>query len=370
MSSARFMIAASGSGGHLFPAVFIAQALQELDSNCEILFVGSGRPLEAQIIDARGFKRVVISFVGIKNRGLKGLLQALSMFPRAFFQSWRHHRAFRPSVVVGVGGYASVLPVLIGKLRGVPSWIHEAELEPGTANKFLGRFVNVCSTVFPGVKIPGCRDIRFTGHPLRPELASVPQLANDLARPQHLLILGGSQGSTSIDRAFLSLASTLKSLGLKIWHQCRSENQQLLEKGYAMAGVEARVQPFIENMTEAYSWAEAVVGRSGAASVLELDYVRRPAILVPYLHAQGNHQLTNALTLVDAGKALLVQEQRAEEGDPERRLLAKRLEEALFQICDPAKFQQLKESLSHSRKMDGAHEIAKQLLELASSSQG
>lgn len=344
----RVLIAASGSGGHLFPALHIARAIVAESSGAVIEFVGSGRPLEAKLIDPHGFKRHVVPITGIKQRGIKGVLDFALAVPRAVWRLGRVLRELRPDVVVGVGGYVSVLPVLLGRLRGIPTWIHEAELKPGLANGFLSLFADKISVAFADAAIKRRSAVVYTGHPVRAGLAEVRRMT-PREKLSRLLVLGGSQGATAIDRVVGEIAPVLAARGIEVWHQCRPENVLAVQRAYTEAGVVARVDSFIDDVSAAFAWSDVVVSRSGASALMETSVVNIPAIFVPYPFAQGNHQRANAEVLVRAGKALLV-----EEGDS----FADRLGRALGDIFTPERYAAILGAPYEARSVDAAKRIA------------
>ena len=348
--SPRVLIAASGSGGHLFPAQFIARKLRELYPEVEITFAGSGRPLEEKLIDGAGFTRVVLPLEPLRARGQAALKLPLT-FPVAVAATWRMLRETKPDVVIGVGGYVSVLPVLLARLMGIPSWIHEAEARAGKANRLLACVATRISLAFPDAEIPCRSKTVHTGHPLRPEFAAfvaAPQPVPE--RPQRLLVLGGSQGAEGIDRGLEGLAPWLASRGIEVLHQCRAVNVERLTKAYAASGVAARVQPFIDDMLEACGWAHVIVSRTGAGATMELEVVGKPCVLVPFPHAQGGHQKLNALFLVSKGKGLL-----CEEGEG----FSSRLQAALGQLFDPAEYRRRVSLATDLRSVTAAEAIAR-----------
>ncbi|MBX7145277.1 MAG: undecaprenyldiphospho-muramoylpentapeptide beta-N-acetylglucosaminyltransferase [Oligoflexia bacterium] len=354
MAGPKVLIAASGTGGHLLPALAIAQALRERGTQVE--FVGSGRPLEERLIVGAGFVRHIVQTVGVKRRGLSGWLEFFFTLPRAVLQTWRLISAFQPDVVVGVGGYASVLPVLVAWLRGLPSWIHEAELRAGLANAVLSFFATRVSLAFEEARLPCMSRARFTGHPIRKELLVASKEVGQKPSPKHLLVMGGSQGAQALDQAMLALAHQLKELGVELTHQCREENVQRVESGYKQAALKARVLPFIADMAATYAWSDAVVCRAGAGTVMEIEALNIPALFVPYPFAQGNHQAANARTLVRKGKALMVEEG----ADFERRL-----GEALNQLLNTESFHALQTAPCDRRSLHAADDIAAGIIELA-----
>lgn len=368
MAAKNVLIAASGTGGHLFPALFIAKALKAFDPEVCIEFVGSGRALEEQIIDKAGFKRHVIQTVGLKRRGIKGLLEFLFTFPKALLQTRALFSSFAPDVVIGVGGYVSFFPVIMAWLKGVPSWIHEAELEPGMANKILAHFADRISYSFKDARVAGNSKAIFTGHPVREEIKQIAIKEPLALKPRNILVLGGSQGADAIDKAMLELAPKLAAADLSVWHQSRPENIEALTRAYTAAKLESQVMPFVHDMPGAYQWAHLLICRAGASTIMELSVLNKPAILIPYPFAQGDHQTANAMTLVKEGKALLVDERQARDPARSDQSFAERLWQALQQLLEPQAYSKMQARSFSGRKTDAAEEIARAALELAGKS--
>jgi UDP-N-acetylglucosamine--N-acetylmuramyl-(pentapeptide) pyrophosphoryl-undecaprenol N-acetylglucosamine transferase len=351
----RIVIAASGSGGHLVPALCIAEAIKQQQPECEIEFIGSGRPLEQKLIGAAGFKVATIDVIGFKDKKTWGKIRSLSMLPRAFIQTWRYFSSFRPQLVVGVGGYVSLLPVLVAALRKIPRWVHEAELKPGVANRLQGWYATRVSTAFPRVRFPFRRTTVYTGQPLRKEIVSLGHPKAGRIYPRRILILGGSQGADSLDKISLDLAPFFRNQKLLVWHQCRVANLSRVKENYCLVGVEVRVESFIDDMADAYSWADIIVSRAGANAVMEISVVNKPTIFVPYPAAQGQHQLHNAMLLVRAGKALLV-----EEGGG----FAEVLKREISNLLDPEKYREIQMMSFQAPSANAAEKIAKGCLQL------
>ena len=354
-SPRRILIAASGSGGHILPAVFIARKLRKISSSHSILFVGSGRPLEEKLIDENGFERVVIPVKGVQSRSLIAVARMLLSLPGAFIRTWRLFKVFRPQVVIGVGGYVSVMPVIVAALRGIPSWIHEAEARAGVANRFLAFFSTRISLAFEDAEIPCKRKTVFTGHPVRDELIAVAEDNVIADRPTHLLVVGGSQGARALDKALGALASFLKARGIEVWHQCRAEDKPELDMAYSKASLSVQTASFIEDMSAAYRWAHIIISRSGAGSVMELGIVGRPCILVPFPFSQGGHQKSNAMILVRQGKALICEEGEGFED---------RLRAAILELLNPEIWREMLERSSDRRALGAALAIAAGSLDL------
>ena len=351
----RVLIAASGSGGHLMPALYLAREFTARGD--EVMFVGSGRPLEARLIDAAGYKRSVIDFVGLKQRSLRAVFDVLFSFPRSLSQSRAIVQQFKPDVVVGMGGYVSVPPVLIAYLRGLPTWIHEAELKPGRATRFLKSFATRISLAFPSNPLASRPNSVVTGHPVRPEIINVPAPTTEPQSLGRILVVGGSQGAEALDRVVPDVITNLQLPNIEMWHQCREQNVEQLRQRYEHSNIRARVESFIEDMCAAYAFADIIISRSGAGAIMELGALNRATILVPFPHAQGGHQLQNARILGDAGKALIVEE--GAEFDL-------RLEQAVRALLNPATARQMIERpaplrpLEATRRIvDGCHAIFK-----------
>lgn len=352
--SPRILIAASGSGGHLFPALHIARAIKALAPDARIEFVGSGRPLEEKLIVGNGFPRHIVKITGIKQRGIKGIFDFLGAMPRALSSLRSIVNDLKPHVVIGVGGYVSVLPVVLARVRGIPTWIHEAELKPGLANAFLSVFSDKISTAFQGAQIRRKSAVVYTGHPVRAGLNEI-RRSSPREKLSHLLILGGSQGAQGIDRAMGELGTFLRDRGIEVWHQCRADNVDSVKAAYASHGVSARVDSFIDDMRGALSWSDIVISRSGASAIMELGVVNIPSVFVPYPFAQGNHQLANAKVLAAAGKALIVEEG---EGFPTR------LKAALEKLLTPDFYAETLSRPYEGRSADAATTIARGALQL------
>lgn len=355
-SQRRIIVAASGTGGHLIPAMHIVSALKKVDPNCVIEFIGAGRPLEEKLVVEKGYTRHTIASAGVKRRKLVGVFQFLVRLPKGISQISSLYRSFNPDVVVGVGGYVSVLPIIVARWKGIPTWIHEAERQPGLANRVLGYFADRMSTAFADTKVGGRVQVVHTGHPVREELARVDSVTIRPDAPKRLLILGGSQGARGLDESVPHLASLLSERKIEVVHQCRPDAMELVVNSYRAAGVAAHVVNFIDDMAGAYDWSDVIISRAGASSVAEIACVNRPAIFVPYPFQQGTHQTDNARVLVDQQKALLV-----EESAPD---FAGRLKGALERLLDPSVFKGMKEAPGPNRSTNAASSIAQGILEL------
>ncbi len=355
----RVLVAASGTGGHLIPALHIVNGLKNLSPECVVEFIGAGRPLEEKLIVDKGFARHTINSAGVKHRHIVGVVQFLCRLPRGALQIVQLYRNFKPDVVIGVGGYVSVLPVILARLFGIPSWIHEAELHPGLANKVLCYFADRVSTAFSETRTSGRAKRVHTGHPVRDELKRVDSKTIRSGAPKRLLVLGGSQGARGLDESVSHLGPILAQRSIEVVHQCRPGAMDLVVNAYRAAGVSAHVVNFIDDMAGAYEWADVVISRAGASSVAELAFVNRPTIFVPYPFQQGTHQTDNAMVLVRQGKALVL-----EETDPN---FIARFKEILEELLTPSVYRKMKEAPSETPSGEAATAIAEGVLSLVKS---
>lgn len=353
----RILVAASGTGGHLIPALHIVDAFREVSPGAVVEFIGAGRPLEEKLIVGRGNVRHVIASAGVKRRGVFGIIQFAARLPVGVFQCVRLFRRFRPDAVVGVGGYVSVLPLVVARLMGIPSWAHEAELHPGLANRVLGYVADRMSVSFRETIIKGRAKTEFTGHPVRPELKEVDRETVRAGAPARLLVLGGSQGARGLDEAVTHYGELLSSRNIEVVHQCRQENVDLVLNSYRAAKVKASVVSFIDDMAGAYEWSDVIISRAGASSVAEISCVNRPAIFVPYPFQQGTHQSDNAKALADLNKAVVVEENQPQFGQ--------RLTEALERVLSTETFRVMKAAPCEPRGLGAARSIALGIKELA-----
>mgnify|MGYP006274604047 CR=1 FL=1 len=353
----RVLVAASGTGGHLIPALHVVDALREVTSGAVVEFIGAGKPLEEKLIVGRGFTRHIISSAGVKRRGLLGLVQFAARLPIGVFQCVRLFRRFKPDVVVGVGGYVSVLPLVVARIMRIPSWAHEAELHPGMANRVLGYVADRMSVSFRETTVKGRAVVEFTGHPVRPELKAVDRAAVRTGAPSRLLVLGGSQGARGLDEAVAHFGALLSSRGVEVVHQCRQENVDLVLNSYRAAKVKASVVSFIDDMAGAYEWSDIIISRAGASSVAEISCVNRPAVFVPYPFQQGTHQSDNARALANLHKAIVVEENQPQFGQ--------RLTSALESVLSPETYRAMKEASCEPRGLEAAQSIALGIKRLA-----
>ncbi|KXS55648.1 MAG: hypothetical protein AMR96_07025 [Candidatus Adiutrix intracellularis] len=309
MSFQRFILAAGGTGGHLWPALSLALALRKIRPEMDFLFIGAGKELEARIVDSAGFKRVVLKVSGLKGLGLLNRLKGLGRCLVAFLEALWFLKSYKPQLCFGAGGYVTVPVGLAAWVRGVPLIIHEQNSRPGLSNKFLGLLsqrvmlaFEEAAGAFPLSKIV------VTGNPIRPEIAALNNQRRIFNRGSLvILVTGGSQGARGLNRVVAPAVVLLHQKGLtfQLIHQTGAADLEQLRSFYQEAGLTAEVSDFFQDMPGLYSRVNLVVSRAGAITVTELTAARLPSVLVPLPTATDDHQMSNARHLEAAGAAVI-----------------------------------------------------------------
>jgi len=322
----RMLLAGGGTGGHLFPAVAVAQRLLETEYGAQVLFVGTERGIEANILPKLGLPLKTIDISGFVGKGPAAKLAILPQLVKSVRQSQRILDDFRPHMVMGVGGYASAPVLLAAKLKGIPFLIHEQNAWPGLANRLLGRWAErICLSFADTDRAFHHGRTVLTGNPLRQGMEDCPAIT--AGEPQ-LLVFGGSRGAQAINQLLLQVLPPLEGFRgrLRIVHQTGAEDLEKIRQGYRQANWDdAGVVPFIDDMAGAYAAAHLVICRSGATTIAELTACGRPAILIPYPFAAADHQTGNARALAHRGAALLL---------PQVDLTAERLARVIGDLLD------------------------------------
>jgi UDP-N-acetylglucosamine--N-acetylmuramyl-(pentapeptide) pyrophosphoryl-undecaprenol N-acetylglucosamine transferase len=307
------MIMAGGTGGHVFPALAVADCLRA--DGWRVVWLGARTGMEATVVPRHGHELAWIRFGGLRGKGLLAkLLLPLNLLV-AFWQSLRALRAHRPDVVLGMGGYIAFPGGMMAALLGRPLAIHEQNSIAGLANRVLAGVADRILVAFPGA-LPRSQ---LVGNPVRDAIAAVPPPAVRYAGrsdPLRLLVVGGSLGAAALnDLVPKALALLPAGSRPRVAHQSGAKHLDVLRANYAAAGVAGDVVAFIDDMAAAYADADLVLCRAGATTVAELAAAGVPAVLVPFPFAVDDHQTTNARYLADRGAALLVQQR---ELTPER----------------------------------------------------
>lgn len=314
----RVVIAGGGTGGHVFPALALADQLVACDPRTKLLFVGSVGGLEERLVPAGGYPLELLRVKKVRGVGGASRLLALGSLPLVTLSAWRTLARFSPDVVVGVGGYASAPVVLASIPLRVPVVLLEQNAIPGTVNRLLARLADTVVISFRRAAryLPAQRTL-LLGNPVRPELVAASGLDEDRptagADSSCLLVLGGSQGARAINQMVTENAAALFSgvPGLRIIHQTGPADLAWVRQCYERSGLAARVQveAFVEEMAVAYKRADLALCRSGATTLAELCVAGVPAVLIPYPYAADDHQAANAEDLVNAGGAVMVRQE-------------------------------------------------------------
>jgi UDP-N-acetylglucosamine--N-acetylmuramyl-(pentapeptide) pyrophosphoryl-undecaprenol N-acetylglucosamine transferase len=311
MGVKTLMIAGGGTGGHIYPAIAIAREYATRDAAAKVVFVGTEKGLEKNIVPKAGFPLEFINVGGLKGKGGLDLFRNVLRLPLGFIDAWRVVGKHKPSVVLGVGGYSSGPVLVAAKLRGVPTIIHEANAFPGLANRVVARFVTTVAVAFADA-LPRMhrKDGVVTGNPIRAEFFNREKPQTPDVR-RRVLIFGGSQGSRilndSMTGALLFLARLKDTLD--IVHQTGPNELEKVKAAYQQSAfASARVVPYLDPMSDEIAAADLVVSRSGAMTVGELSAVGRAAVLVPFAAATNNHQELNARVVEKAGGAVVITE--------------------------------------------------------------
>jgi len=300
----RVIIAGGGTGGHVIPALAIAQELKSR-YNAEVLFIGTARGIETRLVPAAGFQLKLITVGALNRVDLATRLRTLFDLPRAIAQSVRMITEFRPDVMIGVGGYASGPAMLAASLMNVPMMAFEPNVVPGIANRLVAPMVGAAAVHFPATQ-RYFRNSVVTGVPVRREFFHVATRSSD--EPPTLLVFGGSQGAHAINVAVMESLPQLAKMvpGIHLIHQTGEKDCEAAKIAAANAGISAAVSRFTDDMPGAFARADLLVCRSGASTVAEISAAGKPAIFVPLPTAADDHQRHNAETLANAGAARLL----------------------------------------------------------------
>ena len=317
----RFLISGGGTGGHIFPAVAIADRIKAVVPDAEILFIGADDKMEMRRVPDAGYKIEGLRIYGMsRDFSVKGIIKNLKL-PFVTMKALRRAkeiiRNFQPDVAVGVGGFASGPALQAANSLGIPTLIQEQNSYPGVTNKILSRQVRRICVAYDGLErfFPKEKIVK-TGNPIRKQILQLEKKRTESYQffglspeKKTLLVIGGSLGAKSINQVMLSNIGKVKQLGIQlIWQTGESYYKQNEMTLSMMQSDDIKVVPFIRNMNDAYGIADFIISRAGALAIAELGIVAAPTILVPFPYAAEDHQTKNALALVDKGAAVLVKD--------------------------------------------------------------
>jgi UDP-N-acetylglucosamine--N-acetylmuramyl-(pentapeptide) pyrophosphoryl-undecaprenol N-acetylglucosamine transferase len=308
----RAILAGGGTGGHVIPAIAIAQELQRrYDAEC--LFIGTARGLENRLVPGAGYPLKLVKVGALNRVSLATRIKTLFDLPRAIFSAAGIVNEFRPDVVIGVGGYASGPAMLAAILKHVPRVAFEPNVVPGFANRVVAHFVSAAAVHFKETA-DYFRNPSVTGVPVRPAFFQIPPKPYDRGSPT-LLVFGGSQGARAINQAMMRALPQLtqRVKGLHVIHQTGERDFESVQSAYVQRGVTAEVHKFIDHMPSFFARADLVLCRSGASTVAEIAAAGKPAVFVPFPLAADDHQRRNAEALEGAGAAVVLEETKLDE---------------------------------------------------------
>jgi UDP-N-acetylglucosamine--N-acetylmuramyl-(pentapeptide) pyrophosphoryl-undecaprenol N-acetylglucosamine transferase len=304
----RAILAGGGTGGHVIPAIAIAQELKKL-CDAEVIFVGTARGMENRLVPAAGFPLRLIRIGALNRVSFKTRLKTFSDLPKSVLDSRRILSEFQPDVVIGVGGYASGPVMMAAVLSRLPTLVFEPNYVPGFANRLVARWVSGAAVHFEetGRYFRRCK---VTGVPVRQAFFEIPQKAEH--EPPTLLVFGGSQGAHAINEVVRHSVATLRTRipDIQVIHQTGERDFSDAETSYSGLGSWVEVHRFIDNMPSFFGRADLILCRSGASTVAEITAAGKPAIFVPFPRAADDHQKRNAEALERAGAAVMLEESK------------------------------------------------------------
>lgn len=350
------MIAAGGTGGHVFPALVVADSLQK--KGVPVVWVGTQRGIESRVVPAAGLPMEWMQVVGLRGKSPLALLRGVVGLGGALVRAHKLLRQYKPQAVLGMGGFVTGPIGLMASITRTPLVLHEQNALPGMTNKLLSRFASRVLAAFPGA-LPGAVTV---GNPVRADILALAARTPDISRVDrstlHILVVGGSLGARFFNETLPAAFAACGLSNLSIRHQCGRGRQEAVREAYAEAGAcfQVQVDEFIDDMACAYAEADLVICRSGAMTVSELAVAGKPALFVPYPFAVDDHQTRNAQFLVDAGAA-----ERIVESEASVELLAQRI----VSFNDRERLKQMSENASRVAVRDAAEKVVEQIMGVA-----
>lgn len=349
------LIMAGGTGGHVFPALAVADQLRE--RGFDILWLGAEHGMEGKLVRRHGYEIAELAVSRLRGGGLKRKVAAPFNLLRAVLQARQLIRQHKPVLAVGFGGFASGPGGLAARLCGVPVVVHEQNAVPGLTNRLLSKMATVTLEGFDGAF--GQREACWVGNPVRAEIAAIAEPAGRYARHQgglRVLVIGGSQGALVLNQDLPELMLAVLGKEIQVRHQCGAGRTGEAAPVYQALGVDAQVSEFIDDMAEAYSWADLVICRAGALTVAEVAAAGVAALFIPLPTAVDDHQTLNARWLSDKGAALLL---------PQRELSAASLAATLKPVAERDALAQMAQRAREQAVADSAERAATLCQEVA-----
>lgn len=352
--SGRIMIMAGGTGGHVFPGLAVADHLKA--EGWQVHWLGTAEKMEARVVPAAGYPISYLSISGVRGNGLARMLKAPFKIAKAVWQARKAIKQFQPDVVLGMGGFASGPGGVAAWLSGVPLLIHEQNAVPGMTNKLLSRLARKVMTGFDRTFPAATPNVEWVGNPVRNNIE--PSKHRTQGDSLHVLVVGGSLGAKALNEILPSQLAGIE--GIEIRHQCgggREAEAQTAYEQYMGTQHNWQVQAFIDDMGQAYDWADLVICRAGALTVSEIASSGLAAIFIPLPYAVDDHQTRNAEVLVQADAALLV---------PQSQLAGQDFKQTLTQLlADAGKLATMGQKALSQAKPDATDRVAGYCKELA-----
>ena len=354
----RILIAGGGTGGHIIPALAIANELRDRHG-AAVRFIGTPRGLESRLVPQAGYPLDMIDVGQLKNVSLRTRLSTTTALPRAILHCRRLLGEWKPAVAIGVGGYASGPAMMAAIISGIPTLAFEPNAAPGLANRIIGKRVSAAAVNFPPAAA-FFRNAQVTGIPVRPEFFLLSP--RPTGAPPHLLIFGGSQGARALNEALPAIVPRLLEAvpGLTILHQAGARHAEAVQAAYAATGANPSrwtVSAFLDDMAARFAAADLILARSGASTVAELAASGKPSLLIPFPEAADDHQTRNAEVLASAQAALVL---------PQSHLTADSLAGAIFGLLsDRTKLVAMGSNARALAHPDAAQRIVAMVLQLA-----
>jgi UDP-N-acetylglucosamine--N-acetylmuramyl-(pentapeptide) pyrophosphoryl-undecaprenol N-acetylglucosamine transferase len=331
------VIAAGKTGGHIFPGIALGREIRARRPGSSVVFIGTAGSLEGRLVPEAGFPLESIRASGFVGRSLAARIRALAELPVGFLQARRLLLRHRARAVVGMGGYVTVPVLAAARSLGLPTLVHDSDAQPGLSTRLANRIATRTAVGIGAANAGLARPGQVTGTPVREEFFAIARL-DQRSPTRRLLIFGGSQGSTVLNRALAEAAPLLAGDGLEVVHQTGERNLEATRALYGAIPSGWRLMPFLPRLYEELAWADLVVSRAGAMTLAELAAAGRPGILVPFAAAAHAHQTANARAFEQAGAAVVIEEGQLSGGalaTAIRELLSER--GRLFQMSERAR---------------------------------
>ncbi|MBQ9104855.1 MAG: undecaprenyldiphospho-muramoylpentapeptide beta-N-acetylglucosaminyltransferase [Mailhella sp.] len=366
--SLRIILTTGGTGGHIFPALAVAEALRRKRPDVEILFIGGLYGPEKELAEKAGVAFVGLPVRGFIGRGLKAL-SALAAMSTGIGQAMNVVREFKPHAVMGFGGYAAFASVFAAWLLRCPCALHEQNAIAGQANKILGKLVRRICLSWPqpeqNASFPANRCV-FTGNPIRSGIAALGQNRPVREGAPHLLVMGGSLGARAINEIVVKILPELRKASISLLHQTGKNEFENVRAAYLASGcseaeTDAMVRPFIDDMAAAYSDSDLALCRAGATSMAELAATGTPAVYLPFPQAAHDHQTENARAMQNAGGGILLPQAEAKHMAEEGRLAPMLID----LLNDKNRLAAMREGALSLARPEAADTVAEELLKLA-----